>query len=130
MRRSRWYSAEMNEQYFMRYNTKYSVILSYPTGTVTNYMTWRWDTGGGDPFGGNAGRTADGGNVWISNAPADAMFEIYGQHAIEVLSAKVSTDYLEDGDWLIACHYNNYYPPYCCLSIQPVLTLPDQNPSL
>jgi hypothetical protein len=49
---------------------------------------------------------------WVSDAPADYLFEIWGNPCFEVISAKVFQSYVNTGDWLVVCYYNNIYPPY------------------
>lgn len=92
-------------------NQFYAIVMAVPYGDVSNYMLWRWDAGGG-VAGGEATHSSDAGVTWTSDAPADLLYEIWGEPAIDVEDAKIFQDYVSSGDWLITSRILNTYLPY------------------
>jgi len=74
-------------------------------------MLWQKDAGGGlaDAMGSHS---SDSGITWVSDAPADYLFEIWGETVISIEDVQVFTGYIEDGDWLITIAYKNTYEPF------------------
>jgi hypothetical protein len=61
--------------------------------------------------GGSMYTSADGSYTWTASTE-NFCFDIWGYPCLEMISAKVYQNYLGSGDWLIACHYRDVYPPY------------------
>jgi hypothetical protein len=107
-----WWEFVFDEPVCLSSNTTYALVLRAPTGSLTNYVLWQWDSGGATGLDGNAVHSTDGGISWVTDCPADLLYEIWGEPCFEVISAKVFKSYTTSGDWLIVCHYKNFYPPY------------------
>lgn len=106
-----WYEFVMSPETCLTANTTYAIVVRAIAGDGSNYVRWQWDSTGGYP-GGNAGHSVDSGKAWVTDCPADHLFEVWGNPCLEVLDAKVFTSYINDGDWLVTCLYKNIYPPY------------------
>lgn len=106
-----WWEFELSPEICYTANTTYAIVLRATEGDNTNYVEWEQDAGGGYA-GGNAGDSYDSGITWTDVCPADNLFEVWGEPCLQVHDAKVFSDYIEDGDWLITCMYTNTYPPY------------------
>jgi len=91
--------------------SKYSVVVKALSGNSTDYIMWQKDSGGAlaDAMGSH---TSDSGITWVSDAPVDYLFEIWGESVLEVEGANVFSGYIEDGDWLFVLTYKNSYTPY------------------
>lgn len=92
-------------------NTSYVIVVKAPTGSASDHILWQKDSGGGlaDAVGSHSVNT---GIDWVSDAPTDYLFEIWGDTVIEVVGVNVFSGYVEEGDWLIALTYKNTYTPY------------------
>ncbi|MCJ7805219.1 DUF2341 domain-containing protein [Patescibacteria group bacterium] len=90
---------------------QYAIVIAAKTGDASNYILWGVDNGGGlaDAI---YGTSTDGGLIFVADASKDALFEIWGNPCIEVLSTKVFTGYKQADDWLIVADVNNIYVPY------------------
>lgn len=92
-------------------SSKYAIVVRATAGTATDYMLWQKDSSGGiDNAVGS--HSQNSGITWTTDSPADYLFEIWGETVISVEGANVFSDYIEDGDWLIALTYKNMYTPY------------------
>lgn len=105
-----WYSFDIDET-ILEADQQYAIVLRVLGGDATNYIQWGVDSGGSLA---NAvyGYSTNGGLTWTSGMPTDALFEIWGNPAIDVKGAKVFTGYLETGDWLMVADTYNVYEPY------------------
>ncbi len=92
-------------------STQYAIVVSCPSGDNANYIEWHQDSGGGLANGEGSSST-DSGVTWASDAPADYVFEVWGETILQIKSANVFTDYLASGDWLIAVECLNEYTGY------------------
>jgi hypothetical protein len=91
---------------------QYAVVIAAKTGDASNYILWG-TVGGGALAGARYGISSNGGLSYVADAGNDdALFEIWGNPCIEVLSTKVFTSYKEPDDWLILADVNNTYVPY------------------
>lgn len=110
------YAFEIDET-VLEASQQYAIVIRAVAGDASNYINWGLDSGGGlaDAV---YGYSSNGGLSWISGTPSDALFEIWGNPAIDVIEAKVFTSYLATGDWLIIANTSNVYEPY----------YPDQDP--
>ncbi len=74
-----WYEFEFSNDIPLKINTQYAIVVRALDGDAANYVDWRWlSTGGmivGEP--GNAGHSLTSGSTWLSDAPADYLFEIW-----------------------------------------------------
>ena len=89
----------------------YAIVVRANYGDSNNYVLWASDTGGALDNG-IASSSTSGGINWSSKAPADYLFEIWGNPSISVEGAAVFQDYHEDGDMLFLIAYKNIYAPY------------------
>ena len=105
-----WYVAEFTET-ILDASGKYAIVIRAVAGDTDNDIQWRADAGGGlaDAI---ACTSTDGGISWASASPIDYLFEIWGNPALDLVSASVFKGYLEDGDMLFLIHYKNIYAPY------------------
>jgi len=94
-------------------STEYSIITSAISGDAGNYILWHQDTGGGLADAVSA-TSVDAGLTWTpATAPAtDYLFSIYGYSSLSIISAKVFSDYIADGDLLFTAECINTYEPY------------------
>lgn len=106
-----WYKVDWDTEISLEGGEEYALVIRAVAGDGSNYIQWRWDSGGGlaDAVG---CYSTDGGITWASSTPADYLFEIWGESCLRVLSGAVFEDYYEDGDMLFTCEYLNIYPPY------------------
>lgn len=90
---------------------QYAVVARAIAGDTDNCIYWGVDNGGSlsDAV---YGTSTDGGLSFSSDSPKDALFEIWGNPCIEVVSAKVFTGYKESGDMLFIADVGNIYAPY------------------
>lgn len=105
-----WYKFDVTER-CLSANTTYAIVLKTSAGNASNYVQWA-QMGTGTYNGGNAGHSTDGGSTWVNECPGDNLFQIWGNPCISIESAKVFKSYTSTGDWLIVCHYKNFYEPY------------------
>ena len=89
----------------------YAIVVRANYGDSDNYVLWASDTGGALDNG-IASSSTSGGINWSSKAPADYLFEIWGNPSISVEGAAVFQNYHEDGDMLFLIAYKNIYAPY------------------
>lgn len=89
----------------------YAVVVKANVGDDSNYVLWASDAGGALDNG-IGSSSANGGITWSSEAPADYLFEIWGNPSISVEGAAVFQNYHEDGDMLFLIAYKNIYAPY------------------
>lgn len=93
-------------------NQQYAVIIRALQGDASNHIHWQYHNGSvlanaqfGDSF--------DGSVSWSAASPVgDALFEVWGNPALEIQDVKVFQGYRETDDWLIVIRYNNMYAPY------------------
>jgi hypothetical protein len=90
---------------------QYAIVVRAVAGDSSNYILWGTDAGGGLASA-IAGSSINGGLSYTADATADGLFEIWGNPAIEVLSARVFTGYKVANDWVIIADVNNAYTPY------------------
>lgn len=95
----------------MEGSTQYAIVISAVDGDASNYVMWQIDSGGGlaDAV---ASHSTDGGITFSSDTPKDALFEVWGEPALEIVSANVFQTYITSGDLLFATEVINNYPPY------------------
>ena len=106
-----WYEFTFAAPIYLEASTQYAIVVRAITGDNAQDLQWRWDAGGGF-IGGNAGHSVDSGSSWVTDAPADQLFCVWGYSAIEIQDVKVLQSYSATDDWLIVVRYNNQYPPY------------------
>jgi len=106
-----WYQFDFADPISLEGGLPYALVLRALSGDNANYIEWCIDSGGGIADA-EHGHSINGGVTWASDAPEDALFEIWGYASLIVHDAKVFTDYLEDGDWLICANTENTFPPY------------------
>lgn len=92
-------------------DTDYALVLKAPSGTAANYVEWGVDAGGG-LANAESSHSVDGGISWTTDAPEDALFQVFGTTALKVIGANVFQNYLVTGDLLIGIEAFNVYPPY------------------
>lgn len=94
-------------------STEYAIVVRAVAGDGSNYVVWGEDAGGGlaDAYGWHS---TDGGVSWITDSPADYLFEIWGNPVLAINTAAVFRGYLDDDDddMLFVLDYENIYPPY------------------
>jgi hypothetical protein len=90
---------------------QYAIVVRALGGDVANNILWGTD-GGGGLASAISGTSINGGLSYVAAGTADALFEVWGNPDIEVLSAKVYSGYKTAGDWLIVADVNNIYEPY------------------
>ena len=90
--------------------TKYAIVVRAINGDGSNYIKWLYLTAGGYT-GGNGVTSTTSGIAWTTQT-YDFNFQVWGNAILEVLDAKVFTDYRAAGDWLVVLLYKNIYPPY------------------
>ena len=90
---------------------EYAVVVRAIAGDDSNDIQWQWDSGGGLDNA-VAGHSVDGGSTWVSDTPADFLFEIWGYPCIRIASGAAFQNYLEDDDILFTIEYVNIFPPY------------------
>jgi hypothetical protein len=105
-----WYEITTTEA-VLEAGEKYAVVIRAVAGDDTNDIQWRADTGGGLANAIGCSST-DGGITWSSAAPADYLFEVWGNPCLELVTGAVFSGYLESGDMLFLVHYKNIYAPY------------------
>jgi hypothetical protein len=108
-----WYSYNISET-MLTSTLQYAIVIRATSGDVNNCVYWGIDSGGGlaDAV---YGKSVNSGVAWATDAPKDALFEIWSSPistGLQVLGAKVFTGYMADGDWLIVADVNNVYTPY------------------
>jgi hypothetical protein len=101
----------MDSEVGLEADEQYAIVVRAPSGDNANRVEW-YMTDANTYDGGAGGYSADSGGTWTTNTSTDYCFEVWGNPAIEMLDAKVFSNYLETGDWLIVCLYYNIYPPY------------------
>ena len=92
-------------------STQYAVVLRALAGDSSNGIYWGIDSGGGLASAISSNST-DGGLTWNTEAPKDALFEIWGEEVLEINGGGVFSGYLEDDDILFVADVLNEYPPY------------------
>ena len=92
-------------------NTQYAIVVKVIGGTISNYITWQIDSGG-SLANSVASHSTDGGTVWVSDTPKDALFVIFGYPAFSIGRVAEFDNYLETNDMLFTFEYINTYPPY------------------
>lgn len=109
-----WYQFDFDDIVSLEAGELYAICVRAVSGDAANYIEWQQDAGGGGGTTGDftTGHSTDGGITWTDDAPADALFEVYGYASLRVLSASVFRSYIEDGDWLIVANTENTFPPY------------------
>ncbi len=106
-----WYEITLNTEYALSASTQYAVVIGAPNGTVTDYISWYNDSGGGLANAVGSSST-NGGITWVDGSPKDYLFEIWGNTVMSVVGANVFTNYLVNGDMLITAECINVYPNY------------------
>lgn len=106
-----WYEFTMNAETSLIAGNQYAIVVKALSGSdPANCVQWAKPAGlaysGGSPA-----YSVDNGYTWTGDAD-DHCFDIYGYPCLEMVSTKVFSSYQNSGDWLIACHYRNVYPPY------------------
>ena len=91
--------------------TQYSVVISALNGDASNYVMCEIDDGG-SLANAVASHSTDGGISWTTDSPKDMLFEVWGNPAFSIVSAKQFDSYLVSGDMLFVFEYINVYPPY------------------
>lgn len=90
---------------------KYAIVIRALAGDASNYVKWQMDTGGG--LANAVGLTSSNGGVtWVSDTPADYLFEIWGNDNLKVYGGGVFGTYIETGDLMFAADVFNEYEPY------------------
>ena len=106
-----WFSTDLDSEIGLEADKMYAIVVEAPSGDAANYL--QWSMSNTDTFAdGTGGYSADGGATWTKDTNRDYCFQVWGNPTAEMLDAKVFSDYLETGDWLITCLYYNIYPPY------------------
>jgi hypothetical protein len=104
-----WYEISLPEY---RLETKtYALAVRAVGGDAGNYVGWQYDSTG-NYTGGEWGASSNSGVSWALDTDKDFLFETYGTTVLCILDAKVFSNFLKSGDWLIAVHYLNEFPPY------------------
>jgi len=87
-----WYEYSVTE-ITLTANTKYAIVLRFPSGNTSNWVRWRADysgspyTNGDDPFSINSGVS------WTADTVTDMMFEIWGNPLIYSASKVISSKF-------------------------------------
>jgi len=105
-----WYDFDVSD-ISLSANASYAIVVRATSGNATDYIQWQKDAGGA-LAGAVGSHSSDSGITWVSDTPADYLFEIWGETVISVEDIQVFTGYIEDGDWLITITYKNTYAPY------------------
>jgi len=92
-------------------DTQYAIVVKAPNGGIADYIEWGTDTGGG-LANAESSHTTNGGTSWTSDAPVDALFQVYGSPVLEIRGANVFQNYLTTGDLLVCAEVINGWPPY------------------
>jgi hypothetical protein len=105
-----WYSFQLNVETNVQAAQKYACVVQ-AQGDSANYILWECVAGGGLA---NAisSNSVDAGISWSVAATKDAMIEVWGNSAIQVLDAKVFQNYAGTGDWLVCAEVQDTYLPY------------------
>ena len=106
-----WCEFEFSPEIRLELNTQYAVVVRAVGGTIANTVQWCMVNAGG-LANGEAGRSANSGSSWVSDAPADHLMQIWGYPCFDIEDVKVFRSYQTTGDWLIVIRYINIYPPY------------------
>ena len=72
-----WYEYPVSS-YSLSANTKYAIVLRFPSGNASNMAEWRADSTSPTYTGGNFEDSTDGGSSWYAMTSWDFMFEIWG----------------------------------------------------
>ena len=105
-----WYDFDVPDISFDE-SSSYAVVIRALSGNSTDYILWQKDSGGAlDNAVGS--HSIDSGINWLSDAPADYLFEVWGETVFSIEGAQVFSTYVEEGDWLITLTYKNNYIPY------------------
>jgi len=91
--------------------SKYAIVVTVLSGNATDYIMWQ-SVALGALDNAVGSHSSDSGITWVSDSPADYLFEIWGEAVMSVEDAQVFSGYLETGDWLITLTYKNFYTPY------------------
>lgn len=89
-------------------NTTYALVLRNSGIDIG----WQVDGSSASYAGGSEWTSTDAGVLWAADTDDDYMFEIWGEDVLEVLDARVYTNFIESDDWLIVAEYKNFWDPY------------------
>jgi hypothetical protein len=92
--------------------TQYALVMSVPSGGVSDYIAWAAVSTGGGFTGGNGLYSTDNGASWTSTGVPNLQFEVWGNPCLQINSALAYNNYIEQGDMLFIMEYQNTYPPY------------------
>jgi hypothetical protein len=112
-----WYQFVFTPQEALEPSKQYSILVQAISGDNANYINWCTD-GGGGIAGGIYGNSVNGGVTYSANT-SDAMFEVWGYASLQVTDAKVFTNYITTGDWLVTAVVDLTYAPYYNLQTDP-----------
>jgi len=105
-----WYSIVLSSENLDE-GVVYAIVVRATLGDVDNSLHILFDSSSAYTDG-TLYTSANSGTSWTEDTDADALFEVYGTTLVQILSAKVFSGYVQDGDWLIALEYINEYTPY------------------
>jgi hypothetical protein len=112
-----WYQFTFIPQEALEPNKQYSIVVQAVSGDNANYVNWCTVAAGGIA-GGIYGNSVNGGVTYSANT-SDALFEVWGYASLQVTDAKVFTNYITTGDWLVTAVVDLTYAPYYNLQSDP-----------
>ena len=81
-----WREITLGAGYNLVADTKYAIVVRATAGDISNYFIWRLHIGGTYP-GGIVETSANSGGGWTADGALDAMFEEWGEPAVEAPTA-------------------------------------------